>query len=98
MPSDDELAADLAAIMSLYLLLRARGGVLPLEDVEDRFDPLKRPAEVRQHPHRNEVDADEGLDAGNDPHPTPGAKAVFARLHPGNPTADVEIAPPEVKS
>ena len=35
LPSDDELAADLAAIMSLYLLLRTRGGVLPLEDVED---------------------------------------------------------------
>ena len=35
LPPDDELAADLADIMSLYLLLRSRGGVLPLEDAED---------------------------------------------------------------
>ncbi len=58
---------------------------------------LKWPPKVRQHPHGNEVDADEGLDARDDAHPSHGAKAVIVRLYPGDPTADVEIAPPEMK-
>ncbi len=36
LPFDDEFAADLANIMQLYLQLRSRGGVLPLEDAEDQ--------------------------------------------------------------
>jgi hypothetical protein len=35
------------------------------------------------------------LDAGNDAHPALGAQRVLAGLHPRDPTADVEVAPPD---
>lgn len=34
-PPNNELAADLADIVHMYLVLRSRGGVLPLEETED---------------------------------------------------------------
>ena len=57
---------------------------------------LKWSAETRQRPHGNEIDADQRLDAGDDTHPTLGAKAVFTGLHTGDPISDVEVMPPEI--
>ncbi len=44
---------------------------------------FKRSPEIRQRPHGDEIDADEGLDAGDDAHPALGAKGVLAGLHAG---------------
>ena len=35
LPSESELAANLVELLSLYLRLRARGGVFPIDDIED---------------------------------------------------------------
>ena len=40
---------------------------------------------------------DERLDAGEEAWPALGAKGALAELHPNDPTADVEVAPADVK-
>ena len=57
---------------------------------------IKRPAELRQRPHRKQIDAEDRLNACNDANPADGFKSVFARLHAANPITGVKLLEPDV--
>ncbi len=58
---------------------------------------LKWPAEIRQHPHRNEIDADQRLDSGNNSDPAVSPESEFPRLDPIKLRTDVDFPPPDVE-
>src|SRR5262245_25614224 len=58
---------------------------------------FKRPPEVREHPEGEQVDAQEGLNARHDTHPSRCSQRVLAGLEPRNPVSDIELAPTDLK-
>ena len=54
---------------------------------------LERATEIGQGPQCDQVDADQRLDAGNDPDPSCGSQGELLGLHAGDPVANVEVTP-----
>lgn len=59
---------------------------------------VERPPEVRQYPQSHQIDAYQRLKARDDADPPRRPHRVFIRLYPGQPRADIQIAPTDVKS
>jgi hypothetical protein len=70
------------------------------DDVLQRYTQrsLKWSAEIRQHPHGEQINTQQRLNSRDDPHPTSGTKRIFSGLYTCNPSADVEVAPPNMES
>ena len=58
---------------------------------------LKGSAEIGQHPHGEQINTEQRLDARYHPHPADCLKDILVGLQAGDPVADVQLAEAEVE-
>ncbi len=93
-------AEDLAPIKARILLMLALTKTDDPAEIQRMFeeyrDSAERPAEVGQHPDREEIETEQSLQAGDRTDPAGRSQIVVARLHGGNPLARVDLPKADV--
>jgi hypothetical protein len=66
--------------------------------IADIYFLLKRAAEVGENPKAQEINAQNGLDSCQHPHPTRAFEEIFSLLNTSDPVAHIELSPADIES